>query len=875
MIKKFYEIVYNNINNDEYIEYREFQPRKKNNFTKSIDELIKNTQDKIDTYFGVWVRKSTSGSGREIYSNVFPIDIDFHKDILTGREYDFTDEKDVKTVEKLKEMVVSNIIRDNYLSQFFTLIDSGRGVHLYYRLPNKIYKKEWTKLMSNLFDYVDTNKSIKAYLDKNIKDSARIMRCPGSINKKTGTTSSILYFEEKTISDDFYEMLLKGRKKGKCGTYPVSRAMELCGLDPEEFPGKTATFCPFPDHHDEDGNNPSFVYYPETDTYWCWVDSQKDRGFNGMDFLKNMKRSDLMPTLEKESEINNFDGFALSDDGKLWDISDRKKLLVDFKSNKIIDVDTEFYGRKVFIDLGRKTVDISDYPALKKLKKRYFDIREACVVKITDSKLPEAIDIFISKAQRSDKRLIFSPGINKLNDDVCFHINGNTYPRKKDDVIVFNNEISKIYPRRECDINKFIYHLICDGNYTHVLAFLWGVSTIAKDIIIEKGNMFPILVATGITNSGKSLLGRMVSSMFGINSSEELDVPLFTMVKKLERYGTFPIHFDEFGDKVREREHMETLKDLSTRETKMSERANLTENTTKYTLRCPIIITGEKNILDAGLIKRSIVLNLGRNTHVSGNGEHFREWVKYCKDFKLLSFMEDFIENEFDTFRDIFKSGLTLDRCDLKIQVLNKTLDYLIDRGYIEHDLVDKSNIKTILEASEEYSASLKPNTYTEILSEILSVDFDRSYIDRYDIDNLINKIFFFDIEKGYVLVNNNNLYNYYKSIKRYNNMKAENMMSMITSFVQSPDYITTLKTRIRIKILNTSTDMCETKQWSNVLILKVSELNKEYLRIVLKYKLMRIILDDKELDKEVNTILENSIKHGVFVKTTNTITVI
>ena len=80
--------------------------------------------------------------------------------------------------------------------------DSGRGVHLYWRIQNAPFGalNTWQELQ----DYIYYNlKHLGA--DRKATDGARVLRLPGTINSKSDTDCKVLYIDND-VEYSMYEL---------------------------------------------------------------------------------------------------------------------------------------------------------------------------------------------------------------------------------------------------------------------------------------------------------------------------------------------------------------------------------------------------------------------------------------------------------------------------------------------------------------------------------------------------------------------------------------------------------------------------------------------------------------------------------------------
>lgn len=845
--REFYQMLFRDLTpSDGYIEYRKFgNDRPIQKFTQDIDTLISATVNQTDLYYGVSIRREKKGTkDSALYSNVLFTDLDFH-------------DYDQSSLPGLKSRAIEIIMSDIFLSQCSCIVDSGRGLHVYYLLPQKTFidtlKNYNQKFIAYLkgIEFIGSDKILDS---KVTTDVARVLRCPGSINSKVNTRAEILcLLKDRVIDDNFLKYLKSSSTPDKVvSSFSVKRAMELCGYEPT--PGINVP-CPFPDHNEEHG---SFRYYPETDTFWCYGCSEQGnkKYCDGVHFLTKMGRPELIAQLKSETDIASADRYVLEEDGRMLLKTEKgDKLMCHFLSSGKIEAYSQTFGRKVYIDLMDSVVDITDYPTNREIKKRYLQANKEFLLNSGESGFADLLTRYIMKANSVDKSVIFNQGINHYEyGQPLFHFNGHTFPEQDIEPITTVEPLDTIRKRKKYNMDEFIRDLILDNNYGHIIGLMWGISILARDIIIDRAGLFPLMVATGIRESGKTQLARMIINMFGYDRSEEMDTTSFAMIKKLERYGTLPVHFDEFSQKKRETEHDELLKDLSTSKVSVRERGNISQKTDKYFLQCPVIITGEKNIGDAGIVSRAIILNLGKSP--DKNHAAFLRWVDFYKSGKLCSFMMDFCEKHFYKFRNYFKTAeISRNRDGVKKSVVFLTLDYLEQMGLISK--INRLPLESILLDTEVYKKSISSDGYTEILSDVLTENFDpeKGYQD-YLVCKLMDS-FFFNINDNVVFVNIPSLFDVYKIKVKDAMRKIPSVSEFKINFIQAPDMCGYTGSRKRIYIHDMSTDKEREKRLNEAIALRVSKYNYEYLRYVLLYKLLPKFTNNiEELYTTTDTIL-------------------
>ena len=298
---------------------------------------------------------------------------------------------------------------------------------------------------------------------------------PGSVNGKSGTRSQIIYLEPRNVDESFESMLKVEHKKGKKNTASVSRALELLGL--ADLPRDVLIPCIFPNHKDE---RPSMMIYSKDDRFWCFKCSVKNNKYNGIHLLELMGRPELIPTLKAESDAHNISTHYLTPDGNLIvKGKNDDKVLANFLSSEKIELYDNAQGRRIFIDVEDSAIEITDMPSNREIKKRYLQAGKEFIVPGGASAVHEYLTYFIQKATPSEKKVVFNHGINLTNEVARFHFNNETFPKTDMQIVpVMPRLNAKAKLPEVFNIDNFIQSLIDDNNYTHILAFLWGIWTL-------------------------------------------------------------------------------------------------------------------------------------------------------------------------------------------------------------------------------------------------------------------------------------------------------------------------------------------------------------------------------------------------------------
>ena len=831
-VRKFYsEILYRGFHESMgYMEIRTINNltgRVTSEFFQKFEDLLEYIHGAENVYHGMMIRSDKKRTKEySVYANTLAVDIDFHTPDMMSR------------MEEYKTLAISEMSKNCMMSQAAAVIDSGRGLHFYYLLPRQITTDIYKRYCNTFKKYVsEFHPVLSKHADMSIYDPARIMRCPGSVNKKYkgegfNADVTVLSCDPGNIVDKDFVAMLKRDTVAEHADISVLRAMELLDMEPSENGNIN---CPFPDHED---THASFRYYPETDSYWCF---KCRNGSNGLDFLTAMGRNDKIAQLKAEHDVSLVDSYRLAGDGRMFKmIGKADKFCCDFKSSVKIESSSDVYGRRTFIDLATSAIEITDIPGVKELMRRYSQEGFGTFISdIGESSFPQALARFIDKSSTSDKIVVCGNGMNDANGENLYYLNKTVYPKSRPEAIYVGESIGlkqEIEIEDDYNINSFIENLIGDGNHTHTIALVWGIACLARDIIVNRSGIFPMLVATGIRESGKTLLGKMVCSMFGYDHSEELDTTPFAMIKKIERYGTMPLHFDEYSSKWREKEHDEILKDMATNQFVIRERGNAAQKLNRFILQAPVIITGEKNIIDAGLVSRSIIFNVGKNIH--GSTSYFNNWMTDVRYFRLMSFVHKVLLN-WDKLRDhVDAMPLRRNRDEMKEDIIFGVLDYLEDNNLVNKGLIRRDIIKDILEENMAYKKVISPDNYTEILNECLSAEFNENEnVDNCYSVKLMMDSFFFSTTHNIVIVNISSMFNLYKLYCKDGYGKIKSVKEFKLSLVQSPDSIGTMG-RKRIYQTLPSGGQRE-RRFNDPVAIRVSETNYSFLMLPMLHKLV------------------------------------
>lgn len=89
-------------------------------------------------------------------------------------------------------------------------------------------------------------------------------------------------------------------EKDRAINFPLNKLFKIYNLNINK--SNTKTICPFASHSNGSERTASFVYYPESNTYWCFGCKQ---GNTSIDFVKNMEGLNYYQALDKISSLND------------------------------------------------------------------------------------------------------------------------------------------------------------------------------------------------------------------------------------------------------------------------------------------------------------------------------------------------------------------------------------------------------------------------------------------------------------------------------------------------------------------------------------------------------------------------------------------
>jgi len=156
-------------------------------FYNNLDALLhaaNNFSDEgYDAYFGLGAfmdgRSRTADNVGEM--RAFFMDLDCGVHLKTGEKKDYTDQNDA--LKALKAFVrINNLPKP-------TLVDSGYGIHVYWKLDDPVPLKDWQRVAFKLKTLAQ-QQGFKS--DEGVTaDAARVLRVPGTLNYKGEDTKTV------------------------------------------------------------------------------------------------------------------------------------------------------------------------------------------------------------------------------------------------------------------------------------------------------------------------------------------------------------------------------------------------------------------------------------------------------------------------------------------------------------------------------------------------------------------------------------------------------------------------------------------------------------------------------------------------------------
>jgi len=861
-IKKFYSTIFRTYKDSvKFIEYRQINDGKVSrgyfDLSNDMKDFIEFTKDKNNMYFGVCPRSTDNKKDKNPVPGSYTLWLDFD----LPKPY-----PNKEMTEALKAEILERVEEDPILGDFFAVVDTGHGLHVYYNIDKFMSVAIVKANIKRLFDYCLSTKPFDKLIDVRCGDIKRILRCPGSINSKEKDNNyqcKIVRLKNKVFKGlanlNKVEKECRGNGANK---YSTAKAFKALGIDTP--PANQNISCILPKHND---NKPSFRYYDDTDTWFCF---SCNKGGNGLALLKAMERPDLIQDYagEVQDEAGETEYYRLTTNGKLYKLEKKNfALQIDLGTNKIIkayDKVNSKYRIFLYYENLNRVIEITDFPSAKKLRGEVLSVTNFNVSIPKENNLNEILSVFMERAVQVNKLIIFNNGINNLDKDYFF-MNARTYPEDLDYIFLGDIVPAKIKVNKEAeDINEFLESLIKDGNYTHVVSFLWGVASTVRDIIIRRFELFPMLIATGISNSGKSKLASIIRAMF-ISQSESLGVTDFVFIKNAKKYGTIPVHFEEYTEKQLINKD-DLLKRICTENRAILYRGTHRQNVIEYPIQHPMIITGEHNIYSKGILSRAIVLNVSNNMKQHDN-KSYNKWIKFCADGRAFAWLNMFLESHWRNFRTYFEKVdiTTKNREDVKVEIILNTFDFLLSEGLIAKGLINKTNLRQVFSRSKSYTDVVSTNSYLDMLTGVSSyIDFDDLENNNYNNNSVIKHLYdntFFNLNEKYVAVCP---YKYLHLYKELNGDRYLTQQKYEAAIMQSPDFMF-LRDNVTSSINAEYNGEHIRYRKRKVMVLRVSDMNKEIFFNILCHKLHRScgVADMADCMEKADLILDSMIDYG------------
>lgn len=185
--REFLENIFDNIDNNLLIEVREISSdSNKNYFYKSLDELLSLYKPNLEThcYFGVSSRghkKNSKGKTSGENSNCC--------DSKTlWFDFDYMSLKEVKK-------------RIRILGKPSYVVSSGNGFHIYYLLEERVSTNELIKVLKPL--------TIRLGADTRVATHSKILRLPGTVNKKNDTWCEIIEINRTEYPFSYFQNMIE------------------------------------------------------------------------------------------------------------------------------------------------------------------------------------------------------------------------------------------------------------------------------------------------------------------------------------------------------------------------------------------------------------------------------------------------------------------------------------------------------------------------------------------------------------------------------------------------------------------------------------------------------------------------------------------
>jgi DNA primase len=129
---------------------------------------------------------------------------------------------------------------------------------------------------------------------------------------------------EAFTGKDYYQDLIN-----RADTVPLSKVFKLYGIRVNEYSKKLT--CPFKAHRGGRESTPSFYYYPETNSFYCFGCNVGGKGSHGCAFVAEMDRCTKTDAAHKVLELFESD----VDEDNIYDVdslSERLDIMMDFSN---------------------------------------------------------------------------------------------------------------------------------------------------------------------------------------------------------------------------------------------------------------------------------------------------------------------------------------------------------------------------------------------------------------------------------------------------------------------------------------------------------------------------------------------------------------
>jgi hypothetical protein len=171
------------------------------------------------------------------------------------------------------------------------------------------------------------------------------------------TARSVSNCETSREDGGFTETFIGQSYKGiicRANSIPIIDIFKYYGLHIDEYNRKH--ICPFKSHKNGRENTPSFIYYHETNTFFCWGCKVTGKCCDFVSEMDNIKKLDaankILSLFDNDDLVYNLDDFDKQD------FSERLEIMLDF-SNSVREFRESHYSENSFIFIEKicKTYD--------------------------------------------------------------------------------------------------------------------------------------------------------------------------------------------------------------------------------------------------------------------------------------------------------------------------------------------------------------------------------------------------------------------------------------------------------------------------------------------------------------------------------------